>query len=984
MSLPEAILRCNPNLRFMVRANNKEGLLGFAREIRECIPFVGAGISKPFGFPLWPELIMDLSEKLGMSVDEQKDLETKIEKDIESAAQMVCDFAGGSYNFSQIGQSIFNRRVKQDEYAGKAVEMLPYIFKRHVFTTNYDTILEDVYASFHKIAFPVLTHKQPKDIHLAVFTHQIPVIIKLHGDFNTLNDNYIFTRDQYNKYYEDPEIKATFQKVLTNSPLIFLGASILGERYLEFWLNAVKNDHRIRHFAILSEKETEEEQNNYRKKFERKNIQVIWYPYKQHKYVRIILQFIAELLGELKPGLFVRPENEYIDRNDKNSVDEIIKTVYSEEMGQDINSLMKKVSYHFEPKFVYIHGLGGVGKTTLMNVIYHQMKNTLYRNNIKNVEVCAIKYHIDWDKTFKSAKINLENKDKKYICFVDNLVEGCKYDTLKNYENVQIYATSRISIDKISIRNANPYYTFYDIDLGWQFPEPFELFMNYFSSLSIWRTEAKESIDKIIGLAKGHTLTIELLAKHAYEKAASLDIKKGKKELENFYDELTASGFNMEKLYYLGENRQQKEFYSNVIEHLSKLVRADKLSESQTAILEQFSLLGDADFRPEEIGVEFFSEDMKRMEQLGWIKDFGNESYRMHDIIKKLVHDKENESRVQYKNVRSLVLHIGRALNKREIEKMALSVYDRMDYIYHAQSLFDYFNRVYPYSEEHSLDNYNPDVPVYDDAYIELVNNLFSSYDDIELREKAFEGSVLAEKLRYNYLIYSNYAYAVSANSVAYLFDHYEAEKNMEKSENYYLAANTSLDIIGKSVEKNILQGKITSNLGADCQARFKITKDEKDIEEALAYHKKSLQMREELLRKYPDDKAILGYIWTSTRNIASDYYWWGKIKKDVSRLIQAQKGHIDVYDRQVDTYETEFHGEVYNTAERIANTGLEILEQLNEAGKHEQMADYLNLSLRYLGKAVEIRKKLDGNEIKLQSLEEIRKKLNKYSAGAD
>lgn len=62
--------------------------------------------------------------------------------------------------------------------------------------------------------------------------------------------------------------------------------------------------------------------------------------------------------------------------------------------------------------------------------------------------------------------------------------------------------------------------------------------------------------------------------------------------------------------------------------------------------------------------------------------------------------------------------------------------------------------------------------PCNNSGFVEMVNSLFSSYDDIDIREKAFEGSKEAESLGRNTHDYALYTYAVSANGTGYLCAH--------------------------------------------------------------------------------------------------------------------------------------------------------------------------------------------------------------------
>lgn len=113
-----------------------------AIEHNKLVVFVGAGVSKNSGIPLWRELVQELAQELGLkSVANYSD---------------GSDFWGGD-DYLKIPQYYFNER-EEKEYLDKIKEVLnrdvlpneihDIIFDlnpAHIVTTNYDNLLEKEY-----------------------------------------------------------------------------------------------------------------------------------------------------------------------------------------------------------------------------------------------------------------------------------------------------------------------------------------------------------------------------------------------------------------------------------------------------------------------------------------------------------------------------------------------------------------------------------------------------------------------------------------------------------------------------------------------------------------------------------------------------------------------------------------------------------------------------------------------------------------------
>jgi hypothetical protein len=115
-----------------------DALVQSLRSSMGVIPFVGAGLSAPFKFPQWGDLLKQLAGPA------QKTRVERLvrEKDFEGAAELLYERGRAADRLQEGIASSFARQIPSSEFAGKAVALLPYLTAGPVITTNYDRVLE--------------------------------------------------------------------------------------------------------------------------------------------------------------------------------------------------------------------------------------------------------------------------------------------------------------------------------------------------------------------------------------------------------------------------------------------------------------------------------------------------------------------------------------------------------------------------------------------------------------------------------------------------------------------------------------------------------------------------------------------------------------------------------------------------------------------------------------------------------------------------
>lgn len=205
-------------------------LLKAARAHR-LVPFVGAGISAQsgFDFPNWRQLLQRLNELAltlgGVSATEETEIRQLLDREQYLMAAEELRF-----------------RLPVDEYESFLIDQLdppdavPAEVHRQIFrvnplliiTTNYDRLLEDAFASRYGRAATVLTYRDAAAVQrLLQSGHRSgrPVIFKLHGSIDEVEDVVLSERDYRMLLYENPGYRLVLSAVFVTHVVVFLGFS---------------------------------------------------------------------------------------------------------------------------------------------------------------------------------------------------------------------------------------------------------------------------------------------------------------------------------------------------------------------------------------------------------------------------------------------------------------------------------------------------------------------------------------------------------------------------------------------------------------------------------------------------------------------------------------------------------------------------------------------------------------------------------------
>jgi len=182
--------------------------------------FVGAGVSKNSGVPLWSELINVLKSELPSPLNSETD-DLKI-------AQLYKDARGHKEYMDKVREVL-----KCDEVTPNALhKSILALNPCNIITTNYDDLLEQEINNEFK-QYDII--RQDKDLPRMMYPN---TLIKMHGDYIT--DNIVLTEEDYYNYSRNfPLIRSYVMSLFASKLVLFVGFSF-SDLNLKRILNDVK------------------------------------------------------------------------------------------------------------------------------------------------------------------------------------------------------------------------------------------------------------------------------------------------------------------------------------------------------------------------------------------------------------------------------------------------------------------------------------------------------------------------------------------------------------------------------------------------------------------------------------------------------------------------------------------------------------------------------------------------------------------------
>ncbi len=237
------------------------------------VPFIGSGMSRPSGIPLWSEFLRNVCKNSTMP---QENLETLLANyQFEESAEKL---------MASMPKDLFDEKVEHelqiygDSNLDGPVRFLPALFSELVITTNLDNVLERVYEeqdrSFEGTLFgeQVAYYRRDRAVSKSL-------LLKLHGDYRR-REGRVLTTSEYDSAYAKSvgTVAEELSLIYRTRPLLCLGCSLGSDRTVELIGEAAKVDGSIpKHFAFLPSLEAEGELMEREHFLVERRIFPIWY-----------------------------------------------------------------------------------------------------------------------------------------------------------------------------------------------------------------------------------------------------------------------------------------------------------------------------------------------------------------------------------------------------------------------------------------------------------------------------------------------------------------------------------------------------------------------------------------------------------------------------------------------------------------------------------------------------------------------------------
>ena len=219
---------------------------------REVVFFVGAGLSKPLGFPLWHELLGHLitfGKDIGrLSTTDVREAETCIQRlEYLKCGQILRDKIGN--RLDQKLREIFGRTLPFNLGPFDDLVRLPCA---GFITTNYDAALETAWARHYRVPPISVALDDPRERGLIQSgKSDLPFIIKLHGD--VARNRFILSLKDYEELYQQERHQRFLYAIFFNYTVVFVGYG-LSDNDIVYPFQLLSEDHQSsgrRHVALL-------------------------------------------------------------------------------------------------------------------------------------------------------------------------------------------------------------------------------------------------------------------------------------------------------------------------------------------------------------------------------------------------------------------------------------------------------------------------------------------------------------------------------------------------------------------------------------------------------------------------------------------------------------------------------------------------------------------------------------------------------------
>ena len=569
---------------------------------------------------------------------------------------------------------------------------------------------------------------------------------------------------------------------------------------------------------------------------------------------------------------------------------------------EDLRKLWKKLSEH-QHSHVVLTGFGGIGKTKLTQLLFHEYEKEFeevawidYQGNLKDSILSCVNMFQeiqDKEERWKAVVTALNNDPKKKLFIIDNVdnttsqhpEQDEELRDLTGWKNTTLLLTSRmerltgfenIALDELELENC------------------VKVFEHYYTS----KHPKRETVVKLIELANGHPLTIELLAKGA-----------GREDLDDYCQKLIANGFEkIDRKTVTDRNKVN----AKIEEHLKNLFDMQQRSEEDKKVLNSFAILPEqcqCSLAEVEQWLGFKDFDLDEVIKDGWLSyDKENKKYSLHPLVRTIIRfdfteDAQNEKNIAPQDTADKIL----------------------DYFWNDGKWYDIGNGYVSLQRMIGIVDAAMGAVAYEESerFAMLYHKLGYIYDDLGAYDKALEYYFKALAISETVLGTEHPDTATTYNNIGSVYWKRSRRDDYDKALEYYFKALAIREKVLGTEHPDTANSY--NNIGWVYKALG-------DYDKALEYYFKDLAISEKVLG------AAHPSIATSYNNIGGVYYDKGDYGKALGYDFKA-----------LAIMEKVLGGEHPYTAQSYSNIGLVYKEQ----GDYDKALEYLNKAYLIYGKTL-------------------------------
>jgi hypothetical protein len=206
-------------------AARRPALLSYVRQ-RQCVLFVGAGLSRPAGYQGWRGLMeIVIKEALGGQAADSSKHEFSTLLDAGRFAEIAdqCREILGPSRFATLLRAELDKAVVPPEATHRPIVQTPYA---SIVTTNFDTLLEDAYGLWSDEGVPKCPTGAQLGRHGTLLLDRTFFILKAHGTIRDAS-SLVFTSEDYRRIiHANPAFQAMMAAILLSHAVVFVGYSL--------------------------------------------------------------------------------------------------------------------------------------------------------------------------------------------------------------------------------------------------------------------------------------------------------------------------------------------------------------------------------------------------------------------------------------------------------------------------------------------------------------------------------------------------------------------------------------------------------------------------------------------------------------------------------------------------------------------------------------------------------------------------------------